>query len=232
MAKNKKRKFTKLELKRIELGVIFALLLLSFFFWNTFLIYPIKLFVVLTHEISHGLSAILSGGKLDSILITNGLGGESRTIGGSKFIIASAGYLGSLIFGILLFISGYKEKFRKLFSIILAIILILFAANYLVGGFGRISAVLFATFFILVPIYLPQIANAYIYKFLGIISMAYVAIDIKEDLLTNVYRPSDAQFIAELTSVSATFWGLLWLIISIIIIYFLVRWGFRQNSIN
>jgi len=228
MAKQKKKKFTKQQKKQIELGIILFVLLLSFLLWNTFLIYPIKLFVVLTHEMSHGLFAILSGGKLDSILLTSSLGGESRTIGGSKFVIASAGYLGSLTFGALLFISGYKEKMRKVFSIVLAILLILFAANYLEGGFGRISAVFFALFFILFPIYLPEIANAYFYKILGLISMAYVAIDIKEDILTNVYRPSDAQLIAAITSVSATIWGLLWLSISMATIILLIRWGYKR----
>ncbi len=230
MAKQKKIKPSKQQKKQLELGIILSALFFAFLLWNTFLIYPIKLFVVLTHEMSHGLSAIISGGRLDSLLLTSSLGGESRTIGGSKFIIASAGYLGSLGFGVLLFISGYKEKFRKVFSIVLAIFLILFAANYLEGGFGRISAILFAIVFILFPIYLPQIANAYFYKILGIVSMAYVTIDIKEDLFTNVYRPSDAQFIAEITSVSATIWSILWMVISITAIYFVVRWGFRFKN--
>ena len=229
MAKQKKKKLSKQQKEQIELVIVLSILFFAFLLWNTFLIYPIKLFVVLTHEMSHGLSAILSGGKLDSILLTSFLGGESRTIGGNKFIIASAGYLGSLIFGVLLFVSGYREKFRKVFSIVLAILLILFAANYLEGGFGRISAVLFALFFILFPIYLPEIANAYFYKILGIISMAYVAIDIKEDILTNVYRPSDAQFIAEITSISATVWGVLWIFISILTIVLLLRWGYSKT---
>lgn len=229
MTKKKNIKLNKQQRKKLELGIVLSILLLAFLLWNTFLIYPIKLFVVLTHEISHGLSAIISGGRLDSLLLTSSLGGESRTIGGSKFIIASSGYLGSLGFGVLLFISGYKEKFRKVFSIVLAIVLILFAANYLEGGFGRISAILFAIVFILFPIYLPQIANAYFYKVLGIISMAYVAIDIKEDLFTNVYRPSDAQFIAEITSVSATIWSVLWMVISIITISSLLKWGYNKT---
>jgi len=228
MTKQKKKRLNKQQKKQIELGIILFLLILSFFLWNTFLIYPIKLFVVLTHEMSHGIFAILSGGKLHSLLITSSLGGECRTIGGNKFIIASAGYLGSLLFGVLLFISGYQVKFRKVFSIALAILLILFAANYLEGGFGRISAILFTIIFILFPIYFPQIINAYLYKILGIISMAYVAIDIKEDIFTNVYRPSDAQFIAEITSISPNVWGSLWMLISLTTIFFLLRWGYNK----
>ena len=68
MAKQKKKKLSKEQKKQIELGIIIFVLLLAFLLWNTFLIYPIKLFVVLTHEISHGIAAIVSGGKLDLIL--------------------------------------------------------------------------------------------------------------------------------------------------------------------
>ncbi len=229
MAKQKKNNLSKKQRKKLKYGIVFGVLFLAFFFWDSFLIYPIKLFVVLTHEMSHGLSAILSGGKLDSILITTNLGGESRTIGGNKFIIASAGYLGSLVFGVILYISGYDEKPRRVLSIILAILLILFAANYLVGYLGKIASVFFAAVFIIVPIYLSPTINSYFFKLLGLISMSYVAIAIKEDLLTNIYRPSDAQFIAALTSVSATVWGILWLLISITTIFFILRWGFRKD---
>jgi hypothetical protein len=228
MAKQKKT-LTKKQKKQLEYGIVLAILILAFFFWDSFLIYPIKLFVVLTHEISHGLSAILSGGKLDSILITTALGGESRTIGGNKFIIASAGYLGSLLFGVALYISGFNEKPRRIISVTLAILLILFAANYLVGYVGKIASVFFALIFIIFPIYFSPTINSFFFKLLGLISMFYVAIDIKEDILTNVYRPSDAQFIAALTSVSATVWGILWLLISVITIFFIVKWGLKKD---
>ena len=222
-------KLNKRQKKYLEYTLILIILFLSFFFWNSFVVYPIKLFVVLTHEMSHGIAAIITGGKLHSILITNSLGGESRTIGGNNFVIASAGYLGSLLFGAALYISGNTEKFRKVFSIFLSILLILFAANYLEGYLGKIASVLFASLFIIAPIYFPQIANSILYKLLGLISMFYVAIDIKEDILTNVYRPSDAQFIATLTSVSATVWGILWLIISLTTIFFLLLWSYKKD---
>ncbi len=229
MQKKKKINITKKQKKQLEYGVLSFLLLLSFFFWNSFFIYPIKLFVVLTHEMSHGLAAILSGGKLDSILITNSLGGESRTIGGNKLIIVSAGYLGSLLFGATLFVSGHKEKLRKIFSVILAILLILFAANYIDGNIGKIASIFFASIFILFPIYFSEAINSYFYKLLGLISMLYVVIDIKEDILTNVYRPSDAQALAAITSISATVCGIIWFGISIGTIFFLVRWGIRKD---
>ncbi len=230
MAKRKKIKLTKQQQILVEYGIISSFMVIAFFMWNTFLIYPIKLFVIIAHEISHAVAAILTGGKIDSVLITNALKGETRTIGGVKFIIASAGYLGSLLFGIFLFISGYREKFRKLFSISLAIIFILFAANYFEGYLGKIAATLFAAVFMIVPFYLSQNFNRYFFKIIGLISMLYVLIDIKEDLFTDVYRPSDAQYIAALTSTSATVWSVLWLLISLIIIFVSINWGLKQKQ--
>ena len=95
------------------------------------------------------------------------------------------------------------------------------------GYWGLLTRILFI--FIIFPIYLSPTVNSYFFKLLGLISMFYVAIDIKEDILTNVYRPSDAQFIAALTSVSATVWGILWLLISVATIFFVVKWGFKKD---
>lgn len=229
MVKKKKIKLSQKQKKIVEYAFILSVLTISFFFWNTFIIYPIKLFVVITHEISHGLAAIFSGGELDSILVNKALGGESRTIGGNKFIIASAGYLGSLLFGVLLFISGFSKKSRQFISVSLAVLLVLFAANYFEGNLGKFASVFFALIFIIVPIYFSQTINSYLFKLLGLISMFYVAIDIKEDLLTNIYRPSDAQFIAALTNISATFWSVVWLLISVVVIVFSIRWGLKRD---
>ena len=42
----------------LPLGIALAALAL----WDTFLVYPFRLFVVFLHEISHGLAAVFTGG--------------------------------------------------------------------------------------------------------------------------------------------------------------------------
>ncbi|MEW6006320.1 MAG: M50 family metallopeptidase [Stygiobacter sp.] len=42
----------------IELIILFSILIISFFLWNTNFVYPIKLFVVMFHELGHTLAAI------------------------------------------------------------------------------------------------------------------------------------------------------------------------------
>ena len=39
------------------------------FLWDTPVIYPLKIFVVLLHEISHGIAALATGGSIERITL-------------------------------------------------------------------------------------------------------------------------------------------------------------------
>ena len=45
------------------------------FLWNTVFVYPLKIFVVFMHEVSHGLAAIATGGRIVEIQINPQQGG-------------------------------------------------------------------------------------------------------------------------------------------------------------
>lgn len=223
-------KLSKSQKQLLEFSILSFITLLAFFFWESFIIYPIKIFIVLSHEISHGLATVFTGGKLQSILITSTLGGATYSIGGNTFIIASSGYLGSLGFGAALFISGYDARVRKVIGVILTIILILFAANFISTAIGRIMAVVFGVLFVLLPFYTDEIVNAYFFKIFGLISTFYVIIDIKEDLFSGIYRPSDAQFISEISGLPVMLWSIFWFLIAATTIFFLIRWGIKKGG--
>ena len=105
----------------------------------------------------------------------------------------------------------------------------LFAANFISGALGRVISVVFALLFIILPFYTDEVVNSYFFKIFGLISTFYVVIDIKEDLFSNIYRPSDAQFISEITSMPVMFWSIFWFLISLTVIFFLVRWGIKKG---
>lgn len=74
--------------------------LLVWVLWWTPAIAPVRLFVVFLHELSHGLAAYLTGGKLVSFYLVAQEGALALTAGGSRFVILNAGYLGSLLHSI------------------------------------------------------------------------------------------------------------------------------------
>jgi hypothetical protein len=230
-----KNNFMKLSKKGkiyIEVLILLASVLITYLFWNSFFIYPIKLFVVLLHESTHCLFALLSGGSVTEIKISYDIGGECIVRGGNPYLIAPSGYLGSLVFGGLLFISGKYYKFSKYVCSILAAIFLILIFTLIKTLFGILFTFGFAVVLILSPYALPVIIHSFLLKILGTISCLYTIIDIKDDLITTELRTTDAQLLASLTGVSAIVWGILLLLISIILVIFLVRLNFNQPELS
>ena len=80
-------------------------LVLWFLPYADYLVYPIRLFVTFIHESSHALIAVLTGGSVQSLTIASDGSGvvysaPSGLIGG--LLTSSAGYLGTMAFGVLL----------------------------------------------------------------------------------------------------------------------------------
>ena len=222
-------KLSKKQKQYLEVGVVLLIALFSIVFWNSIIIYPIKFFVVLSHEISHGVMAILTGGKIVSLDIQANLGGECVSNGGIKILIASAGYLGSLTIGSLLFISGYIRKLSLWVCSILSVLIILFLANFMSSSLQMVFALFIAALLFISPRFFNPSFNSYLLKTLGLISSLYVLIDIKEDLLTLTYRQSDAQLIADVTGIDAVVWGGLWFLISIVAVFYLFKFSFIKG---
>ena len=80
-------------------------LVLWFIPFADYLVYPIRLFVTFIHESSHALIAVLTGGSVQSLTIASDGSGvvysaPSGMIG--ALLTSSAGYLGTMAFGVLL----------------------------------------------------------------------------------------------------------------------------------
>ncbi|MCX6149259.1 MAG: M50 family metallopeptidase [Ignavibacteriales bacterium] len=214
----------------IEVTVLLIAVTITYLFWNSFFIYPVKLFVVLLHELSHCIFALVSGGSVTEIKIDYQVGGECLVKGGNPYLIASAGYLGSLLLGGLLFISSNKYKFSKYFCTVLSLIFLIACITLIKSPFGILFTIGFSIILFFSPRILPNIVHSYLFKILGTISCLYTIIDIKDDLITSEYRRTDAQILADLTGVPAIIWGISIFIISVLVVYFLVRFNFRKQK--
>ena len=89
--------------------------------WNTLFVYPLKIFVVFMHEVSHGLAAIATGGRIVEIQINPQQGGHALTQGGSRFWTLTAGYLGSLLWGGLILLLAARTHLDKGISILIGL---------------------------------------------------------------------------------------------------------------
>jgi hypothetical protein len=95
---------------------------LFLFFWDNPYLLPLKLFVVLIHEICHALTALIFGGDVKSIVLhldESGFTKAETTLDSSFILMVSSGYIGSTFIGGFLLNRGLKGKwvFGSLFTL-------------------------------------------------------------------------------------------------------------------
>lgn len=108
--------------------ILSCILTIAFFvyFWNAEPMKPLKMFVVMLHEVSHGIGTLLTGGTVKGFTLGLDESGLLKSRGGVFFIIAISGYLGSIIWGVLMLRSALSGKYHRHFSFVLAVVLIAF----------------------------------------------------------------------------------------------------------
>jgi hypothetical protein len=191
--------------------------------WNTFVAYPFRVFVVFLHEISHGLAAILSGGELVSIGLSPNEGGVAVTRGGWRFLVLSAGYLGSLLFGAVFLLLGSRRRWAPGVVGLLGIFTLVVTLVYVRSWFGFLYGVLAAGVFILFASKLQAEASEILLAAVGVMSCLYAVWDIASDVLLRSMPMSDASALADLTGVPAVVWGVLWVAASLGVIVAVLR---------
>ena len=223
------KKFSKKQKQLFEIIILSTIALASFFVWDTIIIYPIKLIVVTLHEISHGIAALISGGEVISLDIGFNLGGKCTTQDGAQMLIASSGYLGSFIFGAIIFSSAYIKRYGNWLLGFLAAIVLIFVTNLSQNMNFNLIVFLSVIIISLTKIFAPQIISNYLIKTIGLISCFYVAIDIIEDVLSQNQLVSDATILAGVSGISEVVWGIIWLAVTITGIVFLLRFGYQKG---
>jgi len=199
------------------------------FLWNTWLVLPLKLFVVLLHEISHGLAAVATGGAIDRIVITPDLGGACYCGGGDAFLTLSAGYLGSLLWGsVLVLLAARLERRSPWITGAIGVFIGLVAVLYVRNPFGLLFGLAFGAALVAAARYLSPAVNRRLLWTLGLTSCLYAVLDIKSDVLDRPELRSDARMLAEMTGVPTLVWGGLWILAALFVCWLLFRRIFRQ----
>ena len=191
--------------------------------WDTFVVFPFRLFVVFLHEISHGLAAILTGGELVSIGLGFNEGGVAVTRGGSRFLILTAGYLGSLLFGALFLLLGGRRRQAPGVIGLIGLFTLLVTLVYVRTWFGFTYGLLAAAALILVASKLEPGASEILLAAIGVMSCLYAVWDITSDVLLRSVPSSDAAALGSLTHIPAVIWGVLWFGLSLWVIVAVLR---------
>ena len=185
------------------------------FLWNTPFVYPLKIFVVFMHEVSHGLAAIATGGRIVKIQINPQQGGHALTQGGSRFWTLTAGYLGSLLWGGLILLLAARTRLDKAISILIGIGMVAISIGLGESAFTYLFGIGFGVALVAIGFYLPETVNDWVLRIIGVTSCLYAILDIKSDVLDRAHLRSDARMLSEVTGIATEIWGVLWILIAI-----------------
>ena len=134
-------------MKYLRLWVLAGTGLLATLFWDSPMLLPLKLLVVLVHESSHGLAALIFGGMLQEISLNLNESGEtlvSGLVGTPAFVVAlSAGYIGVGFTGAIFVDRGLSAKGERLtlgiFSLLLFYMTLLFSPFFSPGFYTGVA---------------------------------------------------------------------------------------------
>ena len=204
-------------------AVIFAL-------WSTPMVIPLKILIVLLHELSHALVIVLTGGNVESLTIDAQQGGLVVARGGNRFLSLSAGYVGSLTLGVVLFLVAVRTKWDRVLMAFLGGTILLAATLFVRETFALLFCIFTGGVMIAAARYLSRDLNDLFLRVIGLTSMIYVPFDIFSDTIARSQLRSDARMLSEEFGGPTMFWGGLWLIISLCVVAACLRYGLGDDS--
>jgi len=211
-----------------HLVLLLSILVIIFLSWPYPILVPLKILVVFFHEASHAIATLITGGKVQELVINPQQGGHVLSLGGNRFISLSAGYLGSLVWGAVIYLLAMKTDWDRFLMAVLAIMIgaisLVYAGNMFVIAYGLLVCFLM----LLSAKFLSVDFNDVLLRLIGLTSMMYVPLDLYSDTILRSQSRSDARMLAEEFGGVTLFWGGAWLGISIVVISMVMTWTIRH----
>jgi hypothetical protein len=213
------------------IGLAIASLMLWRVPWLGWLFFPFHVFGIFVHELGHGLAAMATGGEFRRFVVFPNAG-LAETAGGIRWIIVSAGYIGSALFGgLLIIISSWGAPAKDVLfwlGIALGIMCILFVRNF----FGLAMGAVLTGGLILAGRYLPAYWASGLLLFLAVQSMLNALDSVFDLVKLSTYHQNvqtDAQAMAQMTFLPAIVWSLLYSGVAIAILVGSLNIAYRQT---
>jgi hypothetical protein len=199
--------------------------------WDTPVLFPLKVFTVFLHEISHGLAAIATGGSIERIELLADQGGVCWTRGGSRFLVTSAGYLGSSLFGALFVVIGGRARpgFQRAAVGLAGLVVLAATFLWIRTAFGFVFGLLAGAALLGTAAWLSANVSVFVLRLLGVTSGLYAIWDIGSDLIVRSVPASDAEALAAMTGIPGVVWGVAWGAIAVVVMAMAVRTAVRRG---
>lgn len=198
-------------------------LALGIVFWDSPLLWPLKLLVVMIHETGHAVATLLVGGSVERVVVSTDESGHClsripRSIFG-QIVVYSAGYVGSALAASVLLLATLRWNLRRPILVGLALWLLVMALLYAGTVFTFVFCVITALALAAAARWLPAEGVEALNLFLAGFCALYALFDLRSDLWhPEVRARSDAAMLAEHTWVPAIVWAAIWTVMSLALV--------------
>ena len=192
---------------------------------------PLEYLNAHTHEMCHAITAILTGGKVEQIDVFSNGSGVTPVLGGYLPLVASAGYVGASLVGVLIILysrnpNGARMSLRLL-GTALGGSMLMWVRGDIVGVMSGIAWV--AILFVLAA-RLPAKGILFAATFIGIQQCLHsvMALLTLMDISFFSERHSDAILMQQSTGLPASFWAVGWSVFSLSLMGITLRGAWRK----
>ncbi len=199
------------------MGIPIFLFLVSLALWDSILVFPFKILTVFFHELSHGLAAVVTGGSIEGISLSTDQSGFCITRGGSRWLVLTAGYLGSLAWGSALLLAAARTRHDRAITQVLGAGMLVITVLYVRSLFGFLFCAGFGAGLLHLGRKGSELFCDQFLRYMGLTSCYYVLIDIKSDLIDRSIPASDAYRLAEMWHLPPVLVGIGWLGVALFI---------------
>ncbi len=218
----------------LQVVLFIAVLLL----WRVPVINPIKMAVVLFHELSHVAMAYLTGGVVFGVAIHPGGAGVTIGYGGNDILIVAAGYIGSFVIGALLYVASCRWECDQVWAMLCIFLCLTLAFGWLndftaVFGYGAMILLVVGYFRLSSPM------KKFFIRWTATTCCLYPILDVSNEVIQSkatgfIVRgetaQSDVMQLADLTGIGEAYLAVFWIALGAGLTCFLILWAARQDA--
>ena len=197
---------------------------------------PVKVLAVTFHEISHALMAVATGGSVFGFAIAPNGAGVTFGLGGNFFLILTAGYIGSCLWGALLYYGSVRWRSQSCLIALEIFVLVTAMFGWLndfTAVFGFWSIALMTALF-----WTPEWVQVFYIRLVGSACCCYAPLEIAGELFRMGRTPqvmgyrtaSDVEQLAVLLGLPAPLIILALMAVQGAVLYGLIRWTCKQGA--
>ncbi len=202
-----------------QLGLLAIIMVPIYFFWYGPILYPLRILTVFFHEASHAIATVFTGGRIAEFAVEPNISGHVKRYGGNSFLVSNAGYLGSCLWGSVIYLIAARSDWDRWIIATLGATLIVISIYFSAEKFALMFGIGCGATMLLLGKFAPNYVCDILLRIVGMTTMFSALFAVYTGIfLGRSVGISDAHNLANQYGGTPKIWAVIWMVIMGIII--------------